>query len=90
MLTGKSIGRIRCYYTKRPFRTVSEYPHKKRDTFYTRLKKPFKVVDNNLILGKHNLSDSLSEIYSEFGENEEGRNLFLSRLHLIMKSEEII
>ena len=90
MLTGEKIGRIRKYYARFPFKVISKYPHKKKKGFFAQLKKPFKLNDRNLFLGKYNLSDSLSEIYSVYGENEKGRNLFLSRLNLIMKSEGLI
>lgn len=81
MITGPQIGHIRKFYTNRPFRTKSFYPHdEKIKGRFIKLKKPFETIADNLFLSNFNLTTFVMDLQNKYGDTEEARDLFLEKM----------
>lgn len=79
MITGPQIGRIRKFYTNRPFQRKSVYPHKK-----IKLKKPFITITDKLFLRDFDITSFLNRLKEKYEDTEETRNLFLEKICLLL------
>jgi hypothetical protein len=82
MATGPKPCCARKYYTVRPYRMVSAWPHKKLRSgdINVRMKKPFRIVDNVWFLFDFNLSDFIQNLLQRYGDTERSRDLFLQQI----------
>ena len=86
MITGSQIGRIRKFYTDRPFKTKSIYPHNEKvKGRFIKLKKPFNTIKDNLFLPGFNLTSFINKLEKKFGDTEEARDLFLEKICLLLE-----
>lgn len=88
MITGPKIGHIRKFYTNRPFKTKSFYPHNEKiKGRFIKMKKPFKTINDNLFLPGFNITSFLNGIKKKYGDGEEGRDVFLKKMCLLLGVE---
>jgi hypothetical protein len=81
MITGPQIGHIRKYYTNRPFKIKSSYPHNEKiKGRFIKMKKPFKTINDNLFLPDFNITLFINKLEKKFGDIEEARDLFLEKI----------
>jgi len=82
MTTGPKACRSRKYYTVRPYRMISAFPHKKLRTgnINVRMKKPFRVVDNVWFIFDFNLSEFIEKLLQKYGDDETSRDMFLKKI----------
>lgn len=85
MITGPQIGRIRKFYTNKPFKIKSCYPYNKIKGRYIKLKKPFKTIKDNLFLPGFNITSFINKLEKKFGDTEEARDLFLEKICLLLE-----
>jgi len=88
MITGPAIGHIRKYYTNKPFKIKSLYPHNEKiKGRFIKLKKPFKTIHDNLFLSDFNITSFINKLEKKFGDIEKTRNLFLEKICLLLGVE---
>lgn len=81
MITGPKIGHIRKFYTNRPFKTKSLYPHNEKiKGRFIKMKKPFRTIMDNLFLPGFNITEFINKLEKKFGDTEEARDLFLEKM----------
>ncbi len=79
-VTGNNPCQVRKYYTGRPYKRVSYFPHIRKNGIYVKMKKPFKVVDKTWFLFDFNLSEFITDILKKYGDTEECRDMFLKKI----------
>lgn len=88
MITGSAIGHIRKFYANRPFKKKSFYPHNEKiKGRFIKMKKPFTTIANELFLPGFNITSFLNGIKKKYGDGEEGRDLFLEKMCLLLGVE---
>jgi len=81
MITGPAIGHIRKFYTNRPFKIKSFYPHNKKiKGRFIKMKKPFKTIHDHLFLPDFNITSFINKLEKKLGDTEEARDLFLEKM----------
>jgi len=78
MISGPKIGRVKRFYMATPYKIFCKFEDIPK---LKKIKKPYQVIDNKVILNGFNINDLASNMINEFGVEEKARRIFVNKIY---------